>query len=220
MDVVPGWTLEELTRRVALALAAAGPPVSIPGDCRDGRAREAPDQRAIRWYVSIGVMDRPIGGRGRGARYGDRHLRQLVAIRRLQAQGLTLAAIQGRLAGADDETLQILAPVPEAVLGSLPLPDGAAQRYDTRFWSPAEAPRVEVGVPGHATHGATGVAAVTAVPPLQVLGGLRLTEEVFLVLPRQPSATDLPVLAEAAAPLLAALNLLGLLPDPTPGVPR
>jgi DNA-binding transcriptional MerR regulator len=82
----------------------------------NGRVREVPDQRAIRWYASTGLVDRPLGGRGRGARYTARHLLQLVAIKRLQAAGLTLAEIQARLAGAGDETLQIVAEVAPGLL--------------------------------------------------------------------------------------------------------
>jgi hypothetical protein len=58
------------------------------------------------------------------ARYGPRHLRQLVAIKRLQAQGLALAQIQARLTGATDAVLEQVAqkrtefwarrPVPES----------------------------------------------------------------------------------------------------------
>jgi hypothetical protein len=57
-------------------------------------------------------------------------------------------------------------------------------------------------------------------PAPQPLAGLRLADGVFLVLPRQPAVDDLPVLAEAAAPLLAALTTLGLVPDPTSGALR
>jgi DNA-binding transcriptional MerR regulator len=165
----PHWRLDELAQRVALALAGQ------PGRSGVSREREAPDQRVIRWYASIGLMDRPIGGRGRGARYGVRHLRQLVAIRRMQGEGLTLAAIQARLAGADDAALAAWAALPVAALGPLPeqppptAPAGPARlapagpkavarpqvrlreaRSDTRFWSPAGHPPVEVdGVPAH-----------------------------------------------------------------------
>ena len=45
-----GWTLDELTQRVGQALARAAQIGAYPGP-RDGRAREVPDSRAIRWYT-------------------------------------------------------------------------------------------------------------------------------------------------------------------------
>lgn len=199
MEDVPGWTLEELTRRAALALSGevpAGDRAGVAG----GRPRELPDRRAIRWYASIGLVDRPIGGRGRGARYGVRHLSQLVALKRLQAQGWSLADIQGRLAGADDATLLALAALPEQAVAAGGIAGAAAERRTTE--------------------------AKTAPAPPGLLAGLCLAEGVLLVLPRQPSPADLPALAEAAAPLVAALTALGLVVDaslsaePTPGAPR
>src|SRR5262245_28274410 len=108
------WTLEELVQRVARALAADG--VRAP----NARVTEIPDGRIIRWYATIGLVDRPHGGRGRTARYGPRHLLQLVAIKRRQAQGCSLAQIQTELAGATDTMLRRVAAVP------VPLLEGAA----------------------------------------------------------------------------------------------
>ena len=93
------WTLEELVQRAARALVAADVRVA------NGRVTEVPDARLIRWYATIGLVDRPVM-RGRVAHYGERHLLQLVAVKRLQAQGLPLAEIQHRLAGATDATLR------------------------------------------------------------------------------------------------------------------
>jgi DNA-binding transcriptional MerR regulator len=101
------WTLDELTERVGEALSVGyhGQP--------SGRVRHLPDQRAIRWYTTIGLVDRPAATRGRTAMYGPRHLLQLVAIKRLQAQGLSLVAIQAELAGATDAQLARVAQVPQ-----------------------------------------------------------------------------------------------------------
>ena len=81
------WTLDELTERVGAALS-----VGYDGQ-PSGRVRHLPDQRAIRWYTTIGLVDRPAATRGRTAMYGPRHLLQLVAIKRLQARGLSLVSI-------------------------------------------------------------------------------------------------------------------------------
>jgi hypothetical protein len=100
------WTLDELAERVDAALA-----VDYHGQ-RSGRVRDVPDRRAIRWYTTIGLVDRPVAHRGRTALYGPRHLLQLVAVKRLQANGLPLVAIQQELAGATDTELGRVARVP------------------------------------------------------------------------------------------------------------
>jgi DNA-binding transcriptional MerR regulator len=105
----PRWTLDELAERVDTALAVdySGQP--------SGRVRAVPDRRAIRWYTTIGLIDRPVAHRGRTALYGPRHLLQLVAVKRLQARGLPLVAIQQELAGATDSQLARVARIPEGV---------------------------------------------------------------------------------------------------------
>ena len=102
----PRWTLDELAERVDAALA-----VDYPGQ-PSGRVRAIPDRRAIRWYTTIGLIDRPIAHRGRTALYGPRHLLQLVAVKRLQAKGMPLVAIQQELAGATDTQLARVADLP------------------------------------------------------------------------------------------------------------
>ena len=102
----PRWTLDELAERVDMALA-----VDYHGQ-PSGRVRAVPDRRAIRWYTTIGLIDRPLAHRGRTALYGPRHLLQLVAVKRLQARGLPLVAIQQELAGATDSQLARVARLP------------------------------------------------------------------------------------------------------------
>ena len=122
------WTLDELVERVRRALAA-----EYPG-APNGRVRDLPDRRAIRWYTTTGLVDRPLGMRGRTALYGPRHLLQLVAVKRRQAQGRTLAEIQAELAGVADDALAGVARVPADLLvltdGPRPEPDAQAR---TRF---------------------------------------------------------------------------------------
>lgn len=114
------WTVAELVGRVAEALAGAD--VRAP----NGRVTEVPDARVIRWYMTTGLVDRPSSVRGRGARYGERHLLQLVAIKRRQSDGQSLAEIQAELTGATNEEL--------AVIARLPTP-APAQPPRTRFWA-------------------------------------------------------------------------------------
>src|SRR5215470_6793752 len=103
------WTLDELCAQVALALA-----VDYAG-AGNGRVRDVPDRRTIRYYTTLGLVDRPAAMRGRTALYGRRHLLQLVAIKRLQAHGLSLAEVQERLLGLTDAALARLAKLPGSV---------------------------------------------------------------------------------------------------------
>ncbi len=97
------WTIEELGERVAGALSAGY------GGVPSGRVRDVPDLRTIRYYTTLGLLDRPAEMRGRTALYGQRHLLQLVAIKRLQARGLSLAAVQERVVGLSNAALRRLA---------------------------------------------------------------------------------------------------------------
>ncbi|MFC6932191.1 MerR family transcriptional regulator [Actinomadura yumaensis] len=102
------WTITELAERAAEALAADG---SVR---HNGRVRDLPNERLIRWYTTIGLVDPPLGRRGRTALYGHRHLLQLLAVKRRQSAGRTIAQIQAELAGATDATLEHIAATPPA----------------------------------------------------------------------------------------------------------
>jgi DNA-binding transcriptional MerR regulator len=185
------WTLGELSARVARALAA-----DYAGQL-SGRVREVPDGRTVRYYTTLGLVDRPVL-RGRTALYGRRHLLQLVAIKRLQAQGLSLAEVQARLLGRTDEALAELASLP-AGADSEPAVDEPADRRRSAFWKETPAP-------------------VPAAPLL----GVPLAEGVTLLLAaaRPPDENDVAALREAAAPILELLQARGLLAQPerpTPG---
>ena len=99
------WTIAELAERAADTLTA------VPPTVRSRRIREAPNERLIRWYATVGLVDPPLSRRGRIALYGRRHLLQLVAIKRRQAEGRSLAEIQAELAGAADKQLEAIAQV-------------------------------------------------------------------------------------------------------------
>jgi MerR HTH family regulatory protein len=149
----PSWTLDELAERVDAALA-----VDYHGQ-PSGRVRDVPDRRAIRWYTTIGLIDRPLAHRGRTALYGPRHLLQLVAVKRLQAEGRPLVAIQQELAGATDTELGRVARlpvtagvVPPVEAGALDALAGAHADTDTAGTGPpaATVPARPVGAPGAA----------------------------------------------------------------------
>ena len=95
--------LDELSNRVAGELAERG----LLGAATDARVSAAPDARTVRYYATLGLLDRP-RIEGRQARYGERHLLQLLAIKALQAVDLPLAEIQQRLYGRSDAELKAL----------------------------------------------------------------------------------------------------------------
>jgi len=92
------WTLSELVDEAAQRLEALPAP-------KNGQVRAVPDERTIRYYGTIGLLDRPAAMRGRTALYSRRHLAQVVAIKRMQAAGHSLADIQAMWSTLDDITL-------------------------------------------------------------------------------------------------------------------
>ena len=94
------------------SLVALAAPVLAGLRVDDQRVQTTPDARTVRFYQTAGLLDRPVRYDGRVARYGRRHLLQLVAIRILQSEGLSLAQIQTRLAGATNTELEAIAAGP------------------------------------------------------------------------------------------------------------
>lgn len=56
--------------------------------------------RTVRYYIQLGLVDRPDGA-NRGARYGARHIEQLLTIRKWQSAGLSLERIRELLEAPD-----------------------------------------------------------------------------------------------------------------------
>lgn len=187
-----GWTQEELVQRATAALA--GP--AYPG-APNGRIRDVPDRRTVRWYTTIGLVDRPSGMRGRTALYGQRHLLQIVAIKRLQAQGLSIAEIQAELVGATNATLRRVAGVTDEFLAAH---SGEAPKSRQKFW----ADRPAAAKPAPSDSGADSVSMRAAV---DLPGGA------LLLLPGRPDDNDLVAIRQAVRPLLDLLADRGLI-DP------
>lgn len=59
-------------------------------------------RRTVRYYIQLGLVDRPIG-ETRAAYYTDRHLQQLLTIRKWTEGGLSLDRIRALLEGAAPE---------------------------------------------------------------------------------------------------------------------
>lgn len=98
------WTVQEIADLSRRFLSEEG---------SSKRVRWEPTPRLIRYYTTLGLVDRPFGVRGHTVYYGPRHLLQLLAIKALQLAGEPLSAIQERLQGLPDSMLQRLAGLPE-----------------------------------------------------------------------------------------------------------
>ena len=211
----------------------------------NGRVRDVPNERLVRWYVTVGLVDPPLSRRGRVARYGRRHLLQLVAVKRRQAEGRSLAEIQAELAGATDEALAAVARVPD-----MPPAPGVFPAAPARFWTrsagqrdPASAEELggqdpvageEAG--GRDLAGGAGAGGAWAAGDGdrgrgRLVHGVRLAPGVTLLLEgaaREPGPDDVTAILNAARALLAELASRRLrepgpehpadVPGPPPGV--
>jgi DNA-binding transcriptional MerR regulator len=181
-------TIAELAEQAAGVLA-------VSPQQANGRVRDVPNERLIRWYVTVGLLDPPLSRRGRVARYGERHLLQLVAVKRRQAEGLSLAEIQEELAGATNETLAAIADVKHSPEPAPPVAPAATPRFWARPPARPEAPKpASPDNPG-------------------LVHGLRLAPGVMLLLEaadREPAPDDVTAILTAAQPLLNVLAERGL----------
>jgi DNA-binding transcriptional MerR regulator len=192
------WTIAELAELAAETLAATDSAEPPSGPARaNGRVRDVPNERLVRWYATVGLVDPPLSRRGRVATYGRRHLLQLVAVKRRQAEGRSLAEIQAELTGATDETLAAVARVP-----GIRLTPEAALAAPARFWTRQ---------PTQLTPGADRDQLDTrpsASPVGRIVHGVRLAAGVTLLLEgadREPRPEDVGGIIDAARPLLEEL---------------
>jgi hypothetical protein len=201
----PLWTIDQLGAQAALALA-----VEYEG-APNGRIRDVPDRRTIRYYTTLGLLDRPAEIRGRTAFYGPRHLLQLAAIKRLQARGLSLAEVQQRLLGVSERELRQLAQISDELFD---VPESAATvgssepPGDSRagsFWSTAPAPVLESAARAAPESPDSESVESGAAGFIQ---GVRLYDGVTLLLETTQSIheQDVTALRVAAAPLLKLLQ--------------
>lgn len=103
---------------------------------KNGQVRAVPDDRTVRYYAAQGLLDRPAAMRGRTALYGSRHLAQIVAIKRMQTAGHSLADIQQMWSQLDDSTL--------SRISGVVLPTGGKRAGRKDFWkqSPDTTPAI------------------------------------------------------------------------------
>jgi DNA-binding transcriptional MerR regulator len=183
------WTLGELQEQVQRALSACPEPQA------NGRVRAIPDARTIRYYTTLGLIDRPADWWGRTALYGRRHLLQLLAIKRLQARGRSLADLQRELLGLTDAELEAVARLPadQETARSAGEERAGPDRRQQAFWKETSAP------PEHGEQGQAPALPVQGVP---------LGDDLMLLLSasRPLRRGDLEALRAAAAPLLEVLQ--------------
>ena len=145
--------LDELSGRVARELLDR----SLLGAAPDARVSAAPDARTVRYYTTLGLLDRP-RIEGRQAHYGERHVLQLLAIKALQAFDQPLAEIQRRLYARSDGELKALVeslaakareqarPLPEALrLREIALEPGVRLVVE-EGWKPRDAAALETKI--------------------------------------------------------------------------
>lgn len=118
-----GWKLAELVERVGGVLHS---------QCHPGSSKRVhwnPGERQIRYYTTLGLLDRPSGISGQTGYYGPRHALQLLSIKALQSEGLSLKEIQHRLLGMREDQLARVAGLPDSWMSMLEAPPPDRERF-------------------------------------------------------------------------------------------
>jgi DNA-binding transcriptional MerR regulator len=222
----PRWRLKELVEVSRGLLEQLGEP---EGDSK--RVRWVPNTRLVRYYTTLGLLDRPAEMRGRTAFYGPRHLLQILAVKAEQARGRSLEEIQGRLAGLPDRRLAEVAGLPPDWKERLhdheqrpappaprarpepppPAPEAPAVDARDRFWerAPRLPPPEDAQPAARPRPPAPAPTGPEPAGPLAALAGLKLAEGAWLVLDAPDlTAAQRDELAAAAAPLIEVLESL------------
>ncbi len=132
------WKMDELVR-LSQSLIELLP----EGDSK--RIRWLPNERLVRYYTTLGLLDRPTAMKGRTAYYNLRHLLQVLAVKTLQAEGVSLQDCQQRLAGRSEQELVALIGLPADFRSRLDGPGEETPAPPRRFWerAPVEPKSVE-----------------------------------------------------------------------------
>lgn len=196
------WPIGELTRRVSAALS-----VGYEGPA-NGQISAVPNLRTIRYYTTLGILDRATVMKGRTALYSRKHLLQLVTIKRLQSEGLSLTQVQHRLSGMTERELESLATIelPDEV-GEEPEDVETGSTSARRFWAtvPDDATPIEALVESEPWNGATA--------RTEIIQGIDVGEGVTTLIrsSRGLVAEDVEAIRAAAEPLLRVLKERGLI---------
>jgi DNA-binding transcriptional MerR regulator len=119
-------TLEQLSDEVEKQLKQRG----LLNAQHDGRVSAAPDGRTIRYYTTLGILEKPKVV-SRQAFYGKRHVLQILAIKSLQGLSLPLGEIQARLYGKSDKELKAIL---ESISNKLKSEQSAPAEYHSLVW--------------------------------------------------------------------------------------
>jgi len=108
---------------------------AVNGWCRkhgvaplDNRSGSDVTVRNVRYYQTMGLVDRPASADGRG--FTEKHRFQLIAIRLLQAKGLPLNRIQALLYGRSEQELREVERRGLKELERFPAPSAAGPESD------------------------------------------------------------------------------------------
>ena len=220
-STAPLLTLPDLVAAVPALL------VGVYEGVRNGRVRDLPDVRTIRWYQTLGLLDRPTESRGRAGLYGRRHLLQIAAIKKLQAAGFTLEQIQGSLAGRTDEELARTLDLPlravDAAIGAAAASRESTTRLDMEmalkpprreghFWKTKPA-RLAADAETSAT------ADVAPEPPVGLQSSSLGGSAVVLWNGRPLTPSEQARIVDLSAPLVAFLSSIALPPAAREGAP-
>jgi len=178
------WTLPELVAEVTARIAVLPAP-------KNGQVRAIPDERTVRYYVTLGLLDRPSATRGRTALYGPKHAAQVVAIKRLQTLGRSLSEIQTLWPTLDDQALTRMSGVTTTT-------SATGETARPQFWKHEAVPPAPIEL------------RVELAP--RVVLSLMAADDHMTVSP-----ADVLAIRAASAPLLAELALRRLAADPDPG---
>lgn len=200
------WTLPELVAEAKTRLEALPAP-------KNGQVRAVPDERTIRYYAQLSLLDRPTAMRGRTALYGRRHLAQVVAIKRMQTAGHSLAEIQKLWPTLDNTTLS-------RITGVL-LDDSVAARKGRgrkEFWKreaealppPPAAPLVASPTTALRAQAPASQSTAPAELRLELAPGITVSIALPANAPVSLSPDDVRALRAAAAPLVSELAHRGL----------
>jgi DNA-binding transcriptional MerR regulator len=211
-DMESLFVIEDLRTLVTRALAAGK---YAPGESK--RIRAIPDTRTIRYYTTLGLIDRPAQMQGRLALYGHKHVLQIVAIKRLQAHGEPLAAIQQKLVGATSRKLSQIADLPADFWDAADRYLAKPKRKESpeRLAPPVASSYPMGSMPGPEDFWATAPAIATPIPetPSEAAAGVllrvNLHSSVDLTITLPSGATkpiDLANLRNASLPLLMELK--------------